>query len=178
MKRRLATLALLCAGAAALPGCANYYYGNASSGPTVVLDANQNAVDQLLANLIIDPNRPVLVSTLVSVDRLNESSRLGRTFSEQIAGRMTQRGVLVIEPRLRDNLMMVPGHGDFLLSRELREVSQSHNAQAVLVGTYSVSTGVVYVSLKLVHALGNAVIAATDYTLPMDANVRGLLHAR
>jgi len=177
MKRRTAALALLAA-ATTLPGCARYYYGDAAHVHVDLVEANTKAIEDLLQNLTLDPGRPILVSTLVSVDRLGESSRLGRTLSEQLAGRLVQRGVLVIEPRLRDNLVMQASQGELLLSRELHEVSQRHDAQAVLVGTYAASLRAVYVSLKLVHPMGNVVVAATDYTLPMDNNIRSLLHAR
>ncbi|MDD2608685.1 MAG: FlgO family outer membrane protein [Giesbergeria sp.] len=177
MKRRTATLALLAA-ALALPGCARYYYGDAAHVRADLVESNAQAIDILLKNTALDPARPLLVATLVSVDRLGESSRLGRTLSEQLAGQLVQRGVLVVEPRLRDNLVMLPSQGELLLSRELHEVSQRHDAQAVLIGTYAVSQRAVYVSLKLVHPVGNLVVAAADYTLPMDDNVRALLYAR
>lgn len=118
------------------------------------------------------------VATLVNVDRLNESSRLGRIFSEQIAGRMVQRGLRVTEVKLRDNLVLHREQGELLLSREVREVSQAQNAQAVVVGTYAVSASVVYISLKLVNPVGNQVIAAHNYAVPADENVRSLLAGR
>ncbi|GAB3363702.1 MULTISPECIES: FlgO family outer membrane protein [Giesbergeria] len=177
MKRRTAALALL-ATAAALPGCARYYYGDAAPVRADLVETNAKAIDTLLQRINLDPTRPILVGTLVSIDRLAESSRLGRTLSEQLAGQLVQRGVLVVEPRLRDNLVIEPNQGELLLSRELHEVSQRHDAQAVLIGTYAASLRSVYVSLKLVHPVGNLVMAAADYTLPMDDNVRMLLHAR
>uniref|UniRef100_UPI0028AE8B1C FlgO family outer membrane protein n=1 Tax=Diaphorobacter nitroreducens TaxID=164759 RepID=UPI0028AE8B1C len=67
--------------------------------------------------------------------------------------------------------------GELLLSRHAQEVARAQAAQAVLVGTYAVAPQAVYVSLKLVGA-GNAVLAAHDYALSMDANVRGLLAGR
>lgn len=180
MKRRTAALGLWAAASLALlPGCAQYYYGeHATATSTDLVEANRIAADRLLQDALIDPDRPVLVATLVSVDQLGESSRLGRTITEQISGRLVQRGVLVIEPRMRASLAMSPVQGELLLSREVREVSRSHDAQAVLVGTYAVSVRSVYVSLKLVHPVGNVVVAAVDYTLPMSDNVRGLLMAR
>ena len=180
MKRRTAALGLWAAASLALlPGCAQYYYGeHATATSTDLVEANRIAADRLLQDALIDPDRPVLVATLVSVDQLGESSRLGRTITEQISGRLVQRGVLVIEPRMRASLAMSPAQGELLLSREVREVSRSHEAQAVLVGTYAVSVRSVYVSLKLVHPVGNVVVAAVDYTLPMSDNVRGLLMAR
>ena len=180
MKRRLALGALA---ALALPGCANYYYGD--GGPRLsglqtsdLLSLNYQAADQLLSQVNLDPQFPLLVATLVHVDRLQESSRLGRIAAEQIAGRIVQRGLRVTEVKLRENLVLQRDQGVLLLSRELREVSQSQDAQAVLVGTYAPSATQVYVSLKLVAPEGNVVMAAQDYALPMDANVRLLLAAR
>ncbi len=176
MKRRQC-LALACLAAVALPGCAQFYYG-AAAGPlwnTNLIDANYRAIDKMLEQATLDPRQPVLVATLVHIDRLTESSRLGRVFSEHIAGRLTQRGVRTTELKLRDKLLMHREQGELMLSREVREVSQTHNAQAVLVGTYAATMATLYVSLKLVHPSGNTVMAAYDYALPMDENVRGLL---
>ena len=136
------------------------------------IEVNASSVNPL------SPSQPVLVATLVNVDRLNESSRLARIFSEQIAGRMVQRGLRVTEVKLRDNLVLHREQGELLLSREVREVSQAQNAQAVVVGTYAVSASVVYISLKLVNPVGNQVIAAHNYAVPADENVRTLLGGR
>ena len=131
-----------------LTGCSSFYYGDkpgATWFPTDLIEANHRAVDALLANAPLDAQHPVMVATLVQVDRLGESSRLGRIFSEQIAGRMVQRGVRVVELKLRDSVALQRDQGELLLSREVREVSQSHDAQAVVVGTYArVSVGAVH----------------------------------
>lgn len=145
---------------------------------TSIIAANHHAADMLLQNASLDPHHPVLVSTLVNVDRLGESSRMGRIFSEQIAGRLVQRGLPVTELKMRENLVMQREQGELLLSRELREVSRAHDAQAVVVGTYAVSATVLYVSIKLVKPDGNLVVAAHNYAVPIDENVRALLLGR
>lgn len=159
-------------------GCARYYYGSAApSDPFDLVEANYRAADVLLQTAPLDPALPVLVATVVQLDRLHESSRLGRVITEHVSGRLAQRGVRVTELKLRETLAMRPGQGELLLSREAREVTQAQSAQAVLVGTYAVSSGAVFVSLKLVNPIGNTVLAAFDYALPMDATVRGLAMA-
>ena len=161
-----------------LTGCSSFYYGDKPGTtwfPTDLIEANHRAVDALLANAPLDAQHPVMVATLVQVDRLGESSRLGRIFSEQIAGRMVQRGVRVVELKLRDSVALQRDQGELLLSREVREVSQSHDAQAVVVGTYAASASALYISLKLVTPAGNTVVAAHNYAVPMDENVRVLL---
>ena len=179
-RRHLLRAALAGLAAFGLQGCASYYYGDRTTGAgrTDLIEANERAVDALLLGAALDPGQPVLVATLVNVDRLDESSRLGRIFSEQMAGRMAQRGLRVTEVKLREDLVLHREQGALLLSRELREVSQAQNAQAVVVGTYAVSASVLYISLKLVNPVGNQVVAAHNYALPVDENVRSLLFAR
>jgi TolB-like protein len=158
MNRRTMMAALLACGA--LGGCARYYYGeHAVRDPADLVVLHHGAADALLQQVALDPAQPVLVATVVQLDRLDASSRLGRLVSEQVAGRLAQRGLRVTELRLR----------------ETHQVAQAQAAQAVLVGTYAVAPQAVYVSLRLVGPQGNAVLAAHDYALPMDGNVRGLL---
>lgn len=167
-----------------LQGCASaingYYYGDRATGTSRVdlIEVNERATDALLLNAPLDASQPVLVATLVHVDRLAESSRLGRIFAEQIAGRMVQRGLRVTEVKLRENLVLHRDQGELLLSREVREVSQAQNAQAVVVGTYAVSASALYITLKLVNPVGNTVVAAYNYAVPVDENVRALLNGR
>ena len=84
---RWSTLPLL-ALALLLQGCATspmhtYYYGDRSAGlqRSNLIDTNERAADALLEYAPLDASQPVLVATLVHVDRLTESSRLGRMFS-------------------------------------------------------------------------------------------------
>ncbi|MBU4424773.1 MULTISPECIES: FlgO family outer membrane protein [unclassified Acidovorax] len=175
-------------GAAALPGCAGYYYGE-KYGPTLgttvdamrhgnLVEASYRATDALLKTAALDPAQPVVVATLVNVDRPSESSRLGRIVAEQIAGRMVQRGVLVTRMALRDAPAAPRDQGELLLPRALREVVRTQGAQAAVAGTYAVSARQLYISLKLISPPGNAVLAAHDYAVPLDEDVRALLAAK
>lgn len=183
-RRRWMAVAGAALAGGSLSGCAGYYYGE-KYGPTVgslmrsnLVESTYRATDALVNNAVLDPSHPLLVSTLVHVDRLQESSRLGRMMSEQIAGRMVQRGIRVVELKLRESVVMQRDQGELLLSRELRDVSRAHDAQAVVVGTYAVTASQVYISLKLVNPVGNIVIAAHDYAVPVDEDVRILLTVR
>ncbi|MFT7773840.1 FlgO family outer membrane protein [Roseateles sp.] len=145
--------------------------------PKVVdlIELNQKATDALLQDAALSVDKPLLVAAFVDMDQLTESSRLGRLFSEQVTGRLAQRGYRVVELKLRDKLFMKKGQGALMLSTELSELSQSQQAQAVVVGSYTNSGETLYLSIKLVSARGNIILAAYDYSLPLDSNVRGLL---
>jgi TolB-like protein len=118
---------------------------------------------------------PFIVTTLAQIDRLDQSSTFGRIVSEQVVSRLTQGGVRVVEMKLRNGIYMKRNEGEFMLTREIREVANAHQAQAVVIGTYAESASLVHVSLKLVDPATSLILAAHDYALPMDRQVRSLL---
>ncbi|MBT0662856.1 hypothetical protein KI809_00955 [Geobacter pelophilus] len=165
-----------------LPGCA-YLRGCQSESccsdeGDCLMSASYQAVDQMLAEIPasrrLPKERAVLVATLVDIDTLS-GSRLGRTLSEHLSTRLTKNGYKVVEMKLRDSIFVKQSEGELMLSREVREIGRNHEAQALLVGTYSESRGRVYVTIRLVGAADGTVISAHDYLLPIDANVRALL---
>ncbi|MBJ6726586.1 FlgO family outer membrane protein [Geomesophilobacter sediminis] len=157
------------------------------NGATQLLEANYRAVEQMVASIppsrALNKQKPIIVATVVNVDDLG-GSRFGRMLSEQIGTRLTNLGYSVIELKLRDKIFVRQGVGELMLSREVRDISGSQKAQAVVVGTYAESvggvypgsSGSVYVTLKIVGVTDNVVISAYDYVLPLDANIRSLLY--
>lgn len=139
--------------------------------------ANYAAVDRLVAATAVpvDKKVPMLIATVVNIDSLNQSSRFGRLVSEQIATRLTQRGYNVVEMKLRSDVYIREGTGELLLSRNVRDLSKSYNAQVVVVGSYAVAADYVYLTLKTVTITDNRVIAAVNYLLPLTQNNQALL---
>lgn len=118
---------------------------------------------------------PFLVATLVNIDHLEQSSTLGRVVSEQISARLVQLGHNVIEMKVRQSVLMKRNEGEFLLGRDLKEVATAYKAQAVVVGTYAEGASFIYVSLKLIDPANSRVMAAYDYRLPLDTQIRSMM---
>ncbi|MEE4380286.1 MAG: FlgO family outer membrane protein [Candidatus Competibacteraceae bacterium] len=118
---------------------------------------------------------PVLVATFVDVNALESSSALGRIVAEQVASRFAQEGFTVIDMKLRDNIFIQQNGGEFMLSRDVRALSQTHNASAILAGTYAVGRRSVYVSARLIRASDSLILSGYDYSLPMGPDTRALL---
>jgi TolB-like protein len=95
--------------------------------------------------------------------------------AEQISSRFTQEGFTVIEMRLRQNVFIQETQGEFVLSREVRDLSRTHNAGAVIAGTYAVGRRNVYINARLVRAADNLVLASYDYIIPLGPDTRALL---
>ena len=64
------------------------------------------------------------------------------------------------------------------LTREIKDLAKSHDAQAVIVGTYGQSDNFVFVNLKVIQPATNVVLAVHDYVLPLDSSIRALVRGR
>lgn len=153
--------------ASLLAGCAT---PQAAEETNVV--SRNNAAGDVLAQLLNSrgmAGAPVVVGTLVQIDNLDQSSSFGRMVSEQIAARMAYAGVPVVELKLRNSLYMSKDGGEFLLSRELKDLTLAHKANLAVVGTYAVANQEVLVTVKAVDVSTNKVIAAHSYSIPKMA---------
>ena len=139
--------------------------------------ADYNAVDILLQQLpgILLIDSPILVASFVNLDNLNESSTFGRMVSEQISSRLKQNGYTTIELKLRTNVFIKDGSGEFLLSRELSVIGTKHRAQAVVVGSYAAASKKVYITVRIVNVADSKVLASYDYSMPMTYDVFKML---
>lgn len=154
-----------------LVGCQtldNKYYG---------INDNHTAAQKLVdyAKVRLDRGKPLIVASFVNINDLSESSPLGRSISQQFATVFTTNGYRMIEMLLRKNVYIKQDSGEFLLSRELKNISHDHHAQAVIVGTYAVGETQVYVTAKVINADSGVVISAHDYSIPIDKDTKALL---
>lgn len=139
--------------------------------------SSHEAIDKLLAGLDLTEMAatPMLVGTVVNVNDTRRVAPLGRTLSEQYAGRLVNKGLRVTEMKLRGDVFIKEGTGELMLSREIKEIAKAHNAGLVLVGTYSPATYTTFVSLKLVRTETGEMVRGHNYALPNNSDVNKLL---
>ena len=119
------------------------------------------------------PDLPILTTTFVNNDNLKETSRFGRILQEHITSHLVQLNYTAKEIKLRQTLLMQEKSGETMLSRNIQdlETKQSLGAQAILVGTYSYTDRVMYISTRLINPKDRIIISSYDYRLCMDDNV-------
>lgn len=141
---------------------------------------NYAAADNLIASAdgVLTKSKPLLITSFVNIDDLRASSTFGRITSEQVGSKFSQSGYPVIEMKLRSSVFIKEQSGEFILSRALKSLSTSHDAQAVLAGTYAVGSNVVYVTSKLIRTSDGVILSSYDYVLPIGPDTRTLLRAR
>ena len=143
-----------------------------------MLTANTYAGDALHKMLLLrmDSGGGILTTSLVSLDNFDQTSAFGRLASQQVGSRIGQYGFRVLEARLGAAIQFERRTGEFMLTRDAcKLLADTYDANAVLVGCYSISGGQVFVSVRVVRLSDNTIMGAYEYFLPCDATVAGLL---
>lgn len=149
------------------------------------INVNKEAAEELLFQLAQKTTvnsadiHTMLISTLVNIDNLQESSTLGRIVSEQISARFTSAGYRMVELKFHETIYVEGsgGGGEFMLSRNTERLAHAYAAQAVVVGSYAQSNDFVYINLKVIRPDTNAVLATHDYALPLNHNNKRMLRS-
>lgn len=148
---------------------------------TDLIKSSYQIADALIEQL--DPqdfgdDSPVVVASFVSIDNLEKSSTFGRVLAEYIGSRFVQNGFKVVELKLRDTVYIKQDGGEFLLSREVKNLSAEHEVNALVVGTYSIGSDTVYVAARVVDPADATILATYDYSLKIGSNLAQMLGRR
>lgn len=136
------------------------------------------AGDMLEGNLLCDLDRtlPILSTSFVNLDNLNETSAFGRLIGVQISSRLSQHGYNVVDLRLSNGKVLVKEkNGELALSREMKRIDKFHDAQAVIVGTYCIVENWAFVSTRLVSTLDNSILSSYNFSIRMGGLLRALV---
>lgn len=118
-----------------------------------------------------NPNKPIMTTTFVDNNDLQQTSKFGRTLQEHATSRLVQLGYTVQELKFRSNLLIEPESGETMLSRHLQNLKGGHKAQAIMVGTFSHTGRTMYISARLIDPTNSNIISSQDYKLCMDDSV-------
>ncbi|MBF0285360.1 MAG: hypothetical protein HQL51_12985 [Magnetococcales bacterium] len=175
-------LTLVLAGCAELPGMTPLVsqpvmLRNENAMESDITAAVYRAADAIIQGMRdpFNPRSPIIPATFVNTDDLDETSPLGRLLARQMGSRFTQRGFSVSEVKLRKNLFIRKDDGEFMMTRELKELQAGQKAQAVILGSYTIAKSRIFVSTQLVRLSDRVAVGAADFDLPMSNNVRSML---
>lgn len=142
---------------------------------SIAEDLERQAYPPLTAR---NPDLPILTTTFVSNNNLDETSNFSRILQEHLTSRFVQMGYTVRETKLRNNLYIEPGNGEKILSRHLEDIQPSQKAQAVAVGTYSLTSEAIYISARLINPENANIISSNDYIMSLNKNTASMFDAK
>lgn len=177
MINRSKTLAALAVSLLALGGCATQTLARSDARDVgdLVYQATQKMAEHLPR--YVDRSKPIIVTTMVSVDDLTRSSTFGRLSSQLILNKLSQNGYLVRDVTYMHALDINAATGEMMLTRDAARLSQDMHAQAVVVGTYARGGKQIYLNIRMLDAAGGTVISSADVAIPYDEDTAPLVDA-
>ncbi|MFU8819469.1 MAG: FlgO family outer membrane protein [Desulfurivibrio sp.] len=123
------------------------------------------------------PGTRLILTSLVDLDNLRESSRFGRTVSEALATQLFRHGFEVEEVRKAEAIMIRDPTGELVLSRDISRLAREHAAHAVVAGTYSLTPGTVIVNVRLLDAASRSVLSVAGIEIQRSRAINNMLAA-
>lgn len=162
-----------------LSGCANLNCTNLEGflgGKTNLVSFSYKIAEDLVGQALppltpMHPEMPVLVTTFVSNSNLEKTSSFGRLLQEHTASRLVQLGYTVRELKVAKNLYIEEQSGETILTRDLSQLTPNLQAQAIVVGTFTRTNRILYLSTRLIDPSNNNIISSNDYKLCMDDDI-------
>jgi TolB-like protein len=141
----------------------------------------QGLADELFRNLgdadaeNSDLGKSILVCTFVELKKLTRTSSLGRYVAEQLMNEMQQRHYEVVEIRKSQAVLLQEKRGEFGLSRNPAEVSQSVAAGAMLTGTYTPSKDSIIINARIIDNRSAKLLSSATAIIPRNQLAEQLL---
>lgn len=120
-------------------------------------------------------SRRLIMTTVVDIDNLYQTSRFGRTLAEALSTRLFKHGFGIIEIRKSTGLLMKNNAGELILSRDASLVAQENQAEAIITGTYSLTPNSVIVNIKIIDAGSQEVLSVAGSEIQRSHNINVLL---
>lgn len=142
----------------------------------VSYDATSTLQDKLTRT--VPQNSLIIVSTLLNVDNLNQTSSFGRIISDQIASAFHNSGYQIIGMEMPIDLFVMQEGGALHLSDETKAILKHYHAAVLVGGVYAPGKKNTYVSLRIVDINTKNVISSTDFSVPMGPDAKKLLESK
>jgi hypothetical protein len=135
-----------------------------------------NARGNIMGDDAFDASRPVIWASTVDLNNYGRTTNFGRLMGESLAiALQNQRKNKLIQMTMRTGTVPVTSDGEFLLTRDARDLATKFNAGAALVSTYSVAVDRVYVQCSLINVDQTTVVGAVQFDLPLGPRTEALL---
>jgi len=144
-----------------------------------LIDVSNAATSTLQDKLtILPPNSLIIVSTVLNVNNLNQTSSFGRIISDQVASAFHDSGYRIIGMEMPIDLFVMENDGSLKLSDETKAILKSYHAAVIVGGVYAEGGKNTYVSLRIVDLNTKNVISSTNFSVPMGPDAKKLMESK
>jgi TolB-like protein len=147
-----------------------------SSTPTGIFNSSvMFLAEQIDRNVILEArNKPTILTNIVSLGNLGESSELGRLIGEHLMHELQLRYWTVSDIRLNRDVV-INDSGEFAMSRDVKKLRDNIPASNVVTGTYTNTPDGVLVSIRVLDMSTGQVMSTAQTRLIKDRFISGLV---
>ena len=106
-----------------------------------------------------------LIGSFVDLNNMSSTSPMGRLIAENLIHELQVRAWRIVEPRLMQNIMINEG-GEFVLSRDVKQLRDKFGISAVVAGTYVVASDHIVVNARVVNVESGIVMSSGQIQIP------------
>ncbi|MCB9988069.1 MAG: hypothetical protein H6868_01905 [Rhodospirillales bacterium] len=178
-RKRLFSLVLPLAVFMALPGCTASFMDSGFSAEKVDITAtNYAAADMLIqqSKSFVTPETPLQIGVLSDINDPNRMTALGRIVTGQIGARFVQLGYNVTAASFDGAIM--PGMPTDMAGDMVSPTmggAQQQGSPATITGHYAHGRKSVLINLRILETGTRRVLAAYDYSLPLNDDLEELM---
>jgi TolB-like protein len=131
--------------------------------------------DQIERNLDRkSPQDAFIVTSFSNLHNLSETSALGRLISENLIHELQVRKWRIFEVRLTKDVI-INETGEFSLSRDIMKIKELYKVAGIVVGTYSITGGHVFVNARVIDINSGIVVSSAQIHMPVNWFTESLL---
>lgn len=145
-----------------------------------LIPVSQKAAKDLLANKTrpLPKENLIVVSSLVNVDDLKQTSSFGRIVSSQISSAFFNAGYRIKSMELPTDAFIKSNNGFLQLTDNARSEIKKQGASTLVAGIFAPGRVTAYVTIRMIDIDSREVISSTDFSVPMGQDTRELLRSR
>lgn len=131
--------------------------------------------EQIDRNVILEArSKPTILTNVVSLSNLGDSSELGRLIGEHLMHELQLRYWTVSDIRLNRDVV-INESGEFALTRDIKKLRDNIPAANVVTGTYTNTADGVLVNVRVLDLTTGQVMSTAQTRLAKDRFISGLV---
>jgi len=112
--------------------------------------------------------RTLVILSIVNINNYKQASNFGRYISEDLIHAMRMNGFSILDYKAANSIIMNKD-GEYLFSRELKNIKKERNLTYALSGTYTVYKDSITINCRIIDISSGVVVSTAQVTVPKMA---------
>jgi TolB-like protein len=110
-------------------------------------------------------NKTLVILSIVNINNFKQASNFGRYISEDLIHAMKIKGFNILDYKATNSIYM-NRNGEYIFSRDLRNLKKERNITYALSGTYTIYKDSVTINCRIIDISSGIVVSTAQITVP------------